>query len=181
MTVGDQDEANEHYLSTHDIIPAKLNKKLAIKVDPNSPFLLSLAQNIESVSTDKHYSILHSCYTNGVASAILSSKGGKENADLFQEHSDDFLKEVKAATSQQFFPRFMMRIGGLLDATIDLEHAFTIKWSVMEAAFYEALGADSAVKHIQDFYTQGLNFNLYSLNKLAETQMITPTTSVREW
>ena len=79
-----------------------------------------------------------------------------ENADLFQDHSGDFLKGVKEATSAQFFPRFTLKLGGLLDSNIDLDHSFTTKRYIIAEAFTQALGKDSAVKRLSAFHAQGL-------------------------
>ena len=100
LPVDDQDDIDEHCEHIHGVAPASLNKELTIKVDAKIPFKLEPALNIENVGTDKHNSILNGWYTKGVATAVLSNTSNKANADLYQDRSGDFLKEVQASTSQ---------------------------------------------------------------------------------
>ena len=106
-------------------------------MDSKTPLKLHPAQNIENVRPGKHFSILHGWYTRGVARDVFPNNSGKEKADLFQDLSGDFLKGVKEASSPAFYPRLTLKLGGLLDSNIDLDHAFTTKWNILKKPLYK--------------------------------------------
>ena len=126
----------------------------SIKIDSKVAFKLEPALDIENVGPDEHSSILHGCFTKSVGTTVLSKTSNKANADLNEDRSAEFLKEVEASTSKVFFPKFKIKLRTLLGGT-DLDHAFTAKWHQIEKAFYQALGHDSSVKHISTFFEHG--------------------------
>ena len=124
----EQDEYNEHCRMVHGIIPAHLKRQQTIKIDSKLPFKLEAALDIENVGPDEHSSILHGCFTKSVGTTVLSKTSNKANADLNEDRSVEFLKEVEASTSKVFFPKFKIKLRSLLDGT-DVDHAFAAKWS----------------------------------------------------
>ena len=102
---------------------------------------------------DEQNNILHGWYTRSVGRAVLTKNSNKANADLNEDRSTEFLKEVEASTSKTFFPKFKMKLRAILG--VDLEYAFTAKWSQIEKAFYNALGTEQAVKRLSTFFEQG--------------------------
>ena len=138
----------------HVMIPAHLNRQQSIKVDAKVPFKLEPALYIENVGYDEYNSILHGWFMKRVGNAVLSNTSSKANADLHEDRSVEFLKEVEVTTSKVFFPKFKLKFRSILDGKV-LDHAFMTKWSNIEKAFYQALGHNSSVKRLSTFFEHG--------------------------
>ena len=106
IEITNQDEYNEYFRSIHGIIAAHLKRQHSIKVDSKVVFKLDPALNIENVGPDEQNNILHGWYTRSVGRAVLTKNSNKANADLNEDRSTEFLREVEASTSKTFFPKF---------------------------------------------------------------------------
>ena len=53
---------------------------------------------------EEQNNILHGWYTRSVGRTVLTKNYKKANADLNEDKSTEFLKEVEASTSKTFFP-----------------------------------------------------------------------------
>ena len=134
IEITNQDEYNERCCSIHGIIPAHLKRQHSIKVDSKIVFKLDPALNIEHVGPDEQNNILNGWYNRSLGRGVFTSNSNKANADLNEDRSTEFLKEVEASTSKTFFPKFKIKLRAIVG--VDLEYAFTAKWSQIEKAFY---------------------------------------------
>ena len=84
----------------HGIRTDELRAQQSVKVDPKLVFKLDPALNIENLGTEEHKSILHAWYTKSVALAIVTRGTNKDDADMNEDRSKEFLTEVQKVTSK---------------------------------------------------------------------------------
>ena len=82
---------------------------------------------------------------------IVKKSTSKNNSDLNENRSSEFLAEVEKATSKSYYPRFKMKLRGELGG-INIGYAFTAKWSEIENAYYNAIGPEQNVSRKSIFY-----------------------------
>ena len=88
-----------------------------------------------------------------VARGVVKKSTSKNNADLNENRSSEFMAELKKATSTTYFPRFLMKLRAELGG-IPIDHSFMAKWSQIEAALYYAVGKEQNVNRMSSFYAK---------------------------
>ena len=148
----EQIDYNEHCNRLHGIEAPKLTKEQNIKVDSKVPFKLDSALDIEDVGTEDHMSILHSWYTKGVATTVLTKSTNKAETDVNEDRSKELLTEICNVTTKGFSNVFKVK---LREEVGDISYSFTAKWSQIETAFYNALGNDQVIPCYSKFFEEG--------------------------
>ena len=91
-----QEDVDEHTRATHGITTLNRLKPLhIIEIDSKIPFVLNQALDIEQVGPDERGNIFHGFFTRCVARGIVKKSTSKNNADLNENRSSEFMAELK--------------------------------------------------------------------------------------
>ena len=91
------------------------------------PFSLDPALHIEQTSPEEQDKILNGWFTRTVVRGVVIKNTNKDNSDLNESRSNEFLKEVEKSTRKTFYPRFIMELRTVLKGA-HLDYAFPAKW-----------------------------------------------------
>ena len=154
LELAHQEDVDEHSLAVHGIAPHHLKALTVIDIDTKQPFNLDSALHIEQTSPEEQDKILNGWFTRTVARGVVIKSINKDNSDLNESRSNEFLKEVEKSTTKTFNSRFMMELRTILKGA-HLEYAFPAKWHQIEEAFYAALGSDQGIKRWSSHFANG--------------------------
>ena len=122
-----QDDLDEHSLAVHGVAPSNLKALAVIK----QPFSLDSALHIEQTSPEEQDKILNGWFTRTVARGVVIKSTNKDNSDLNNSRSNEFLKELEKATTKTFYSRFTMELRTTLNGA-NLTYAFSARQHSMQ-------------------------------------------------
>ena len=106
-----QDDVDEHTELVHGITSPNLLRALnTIEIDAKLPFHLEPALDIEQVGPDEQGKILDGWFTRCMGRGVVTKSSSKNNCDLNENRSTEFLKEVENSTSKTYYPKFQMKL-----------------------------------------------------------------------
>ena len=154
LELAHQEDLDEHAEAVHGIIPANLTALTTIEIDTKQPFSLDPALHIEQTSPEEQDKILNGWFTRTVGRGVVIKSTNKDNSDLNESRSNEFLREVEKSTTKTFNSRFVMELRTVLKGA-HLNYAFPAKWHQIEEAFYAALGSDQSIKRWSSHFANG--------------------------
>merc|ERR1712030_83487 len=153
----EQDQIKNHLKDVHGARYAIMKPVQEIHVDKKLEFTLPDIMDIELAGPDSRRLKINSIFTRSVKSGVITKTNNKKTADLMEDQSQVFMKELGKATPTPFFSRFKMFLRMALDGE-NLQEDFSCKWFHIENSLYNAITPEQDTTRYAQFlekdYTQ---------------------------
>ena len=145
----------EHFVHVHGLPNgvASLKQLQTIILDKDTTFVSPDLRNIEDVGAERKKMMITSVYNQCIAKQVfVTFNGGRADASLSQQRSQEFLNELKKKCQSSYYGRFAMNLTHrLLESNQNIEGDFTTRWHVIEECLYSAVSDLEGVARMDSY------------------------------